>query len=141
MVQLPLYAMAVQQLLEGDELVGMFDMGYWSLRDEGFKPLKFERWEDDQAMLVAHVLGLVDQLRRGIFVVQSRTPGCEKYCEYRDVCRVRQVRSTEKNYTLNFPELSARAGRAPRKGAGRPGSAGAEPDRESGPDSRRGPVS
>ncbi len=107
MVQLPLYAMAVQQLLEGDELVGMFDMGYWSLRDDGFKPLKFERWEDDQAMLVAHVLGLVDQLRRGIFVVQSRTPGCESYCEYRGVCRVRQVRSAEKNHALNLPVLSA----------------------------------
>ena len=33
----------------------MHDMGYWSLRDEGFKPIKFERWEDDQAML-AHVM-------------------------------------------------------------------------------------
>ena len=88
----------------------MFDMGYWSLRDEGFKPLKFERWEDDQAMLVAHVLELVDQLRRGIFVVQSRTPGCESYCEYRGVCRVRQVRSAEKNHALNLPVLSARRG-------------------------------
>jgi RecB family exonuclease len=142
MVQLPLYAMAVQQLLEGDELVGMFDMGYWSLRDEGFKPLKFERWEDDQAMLVAHVLGLVDQLRRGVFVVQSRTPGCEKYCEYRGVCRLRQVRSAEKNHALNLPVLSTRAARAPRKSVDRSRSAGpgSEPDREREPglDSQRG---
>ena len=23
----------------------MHDIGYWSLRDEGFKPIAFERWE------------------------------------------------------------------------------------------------
>jgi hypothetical protein len=140
MVQLPLYAMAVQKLVCGDEVVGLFDMGYWSLRDEGFKPIAFECWEEDQAVVVAHVLALVDQLRRGVFVVQSRTPGCVNYCEYRGVCRVRQVRSAEKSHTFNLPVLKVRAGRTRGKVAARPEPAAPEPDREPGPGARRGPA-
>ena len=123
MLQLPLYAMAVEQLLFANESTGLHDIGYWSLKKDGFKSIAFESWDHDQEVLVAHVLSLVDQLRRGVFVVQSRKPGCESYCEFRGVCRVRQVRHAEKRLELSLPVLSVQSrrnrapGSAPRKAA------------------------
>jgi RecB family exonuclease len=125
MVQLPLYAMAVQRLVLADDGIGLFDLGYWSLKNEGFRPISFDSWEEDQDTLVAHVLALVDQLRRGVFVVHSRKPGCENYCEFRGVCRVRQVRAAEKRRVLSLPALSIRTGRSRRKGKDQPSLDGA----------------
>jgi RecB family exonuclease len=111
MVQLPLYAMAVQRLLFPEGQAGLFDLGYWSLRRDGFKSIAFASWEQDQVSLVEHVLAVVDRLRRGEFVVQSRNECCESYCEYRGVCRVRQVRRAGKQHDLGFASLSAQAQR------------------------------
>ena len=121
MLQLPLYAMAVERLLFQDGAAGLFDLGYWSLRKDGFKAIAFASWDQDQEALVAHVLALVDELRRGVFVVQSRTPNCESYCDYRSVCRVRQVRRAEKNLERSLPVLSVQTRR------GRKASAAAKP--------------
>jgi RecB family exonuclease len=111
MLQLPLYAMAVQRLLFQDGRTGLFDLGYWSLKNDGFKPVSFASWEEDQVTLVNHVLALVDQLRRGVFVVQSRKEGCENYCEFRGVCRVRQVRRNGKRLEQSLPVLSVQTRR------------------------------
>jgi hypothetical protein len=117
MLQLPLYAMALQRLVFPDEKYGLFDIGYWSLRKDGFKPIAFERWEEDQQALIQHVHALVDRLRRGRFVVDSRTPGCEAFCEFGGVCRIRQARAAEKSYELSLPELSIPVRRSRRKSA------------------------
>jgi ATP-dependent helicase/DNAse subunit B len=117
MLQLPLYAMAVQRLLYTEEQAGLFDLGYWSLRSEGFRSIAFSSWDQDQVALVEHVLAVADRLRRGEFVVQSRKDGCESYCEYRGVCRVRQVRRAGKRHDLELVSLSAQAPRR-RAGAG-----------------------
>jgi RecB family exonuclease len=106
MLQLPLYAMAAGRLLFDGGEAGLFDLGYWSLRDDGYRPIAFESWEGDQETLIAFVLDLVDQVRRGVFVVHSRKPGCENYCDYRGVCRLRQVRLASKKLDRNLPELS-----------------------------------
>jgi hypothetical protein len=124
MLQLPLYAMAAQRLVFADEGTSLFDMGYWSLRDEGFKPIAFESWEQDQAALVAHVFALVEQIRQGVFVVHSRTPGCENFCEYRGVCRVRQVRAAGKQHEVPLPVFSVRPRRGRKKTADRPMASG-----------------
>jgi len=117
MLQLPLYAMAAGRLLFDGAAAGLFDLGYWSLRDEGYKPIAFENWESDQETLIAFVLDLVDEVRKGIFVVHSRKPGCENYCDYRGVCRLRQVRLASKKLDRNLPDLSVRSRRG-RGGAG-----------------------
>jgi RecB family exonuclease len=122
MLQLPLYAMAAGRLLFEGAAAGLFDLGYWSLRDEGYKPIAFESWESDQETLIDFVLDLVDEVRRGVFVVHSRKPGCESYCDYRGVCRLRQVRLASKKLDRNLPELSVqsrrgRGGAGPRKPA------------------------
>jgi RecB family exonuclease len=116
MLQLPLYAMAVQRLLFHDDEAALSDLGYWSLRKTGYSPISFAAWEQDQEALVEHVLALVDRLRRGEFVVLSRKDACENYCEYRGVCRVRQVRRAGKQRALSLPVLSASS---PRRGTSR----------------------
>jgi ATP-dependent helicase/nuclease subunit B len=126
MLQLPLYAMAVERLLFANESTGLFDIGYWSLKKDGFKSIAFESWDRDQEALVAHVLALVDQLRRGVFVVQSRKPGCENYCDYRGVCRVRQVRQAEKRLERSLPLLSVQSRRGRGQGSARKAAAGAD---------------
>ena len=129
MLQLPLYAMAVEQLLFASEGTELHDIGYWSLKKDGFKSITFESWVRDQDLLVAHVLALIDRLRRGVFVVQSRKPGCENYCEYRGVCRIRQVRQAEKRLDLSLPELSVQSRRSRGSGSSSPGAtAGARSD-------------
>jgi RecB family exonuclease len=111
MLQLPLYAIAVERLLFAGATAGLFDLGYWSLRDEGYRPIAFESWESDQETLTAFVLDLVDEVRRGVFDVHSRKPGCENYCDYRGVCRLRQVRLASKKLERNLPELSVQSRR------------------------------
>jgi hypothetical protein len=116
MLQLPLYAMAVQQLLFRQAAASLSDLGYWSLRKHGFTPIEFENWEQDQQLLVAHALSLIDEIRRGVFVVQSRKAGCESYCDFRSVCRVRQVRFAEKQHSRPLPSLSVPSRRSRRAG-------------------------
>jgi RecB family exonuclease len=118
MLQLPFYAMAVQQLVFANDDAALHDIGYWGLRDEGFKRIAFENWEEDQEKLLSHVLATIDRIRGGVFVVDSRKPGCEQFCEYRGVCRVRQVRSAGKRLEQEPVELSVQSRRGRRKGAG-----------------------
>ena len=99
MLQLPLFH-GCEELLFASEGTELHDIGYWSLKKDGFKSITFESWVRHQDLLVAHVLALIDRLRRGVFVVQSRKPGCETYCKYRGVCRIRQVRQAEKRLDL-----------------------------------------
>ncbi|WP_246196623.1 PD-(D/E)XK nuclease family protein [Aquisphaera giovannonii] len=112
MLQLPLYAMAVERIVFRGEAATLADLGYWSLKSDGYRPISFEDWENDKLELIRHVLSLVDQLRGGNFVVHSRREGCESFCDYRGVCRVRQVRQAGKRYAWILPKLSAQARRA-----------------------------
>ena len=128
MLQLPLYAMAVQRLILAEEQAGLFDLGYWSLRKDGFKSIVFDNWDEDQSILEAYVLDLVDELRRGVFAVDSQDPGCESFCEYREVCRVRQVRQAGKTLERQSPTLSVKAQRARKVGGNSGKTKSAEPE-------------
>ncbi|WP_237170894.1 PD-(D/E)XK nuclease family protein [Paludisphaera borealis] len=116
MLQLPLYAMAVEKLLFESGDVGLLDVGYWGLKDKGYKPIVFQEWEEVRHTLVERVFHVIGQLRSGEFVVDPRKDGCETYCEYRGVCRIRQVRAAAKSRDVG-PTVSAEttvAGRKPR---------------------------
>jgi RecB family exonuclease len=97
MVQLHLYALAVERLLLVENLDGLLDLGYWSLKKEGYKPIKLGAdWPDERDRLEAKVLATAGRLRAGEFVVRPEKPGCEQTCDYGMVCRIGQVRHVEK---------------------------------------------
>lgn len=98
MVQLPLYAMAVERLLFGDDDgLGPPEMGYWGLKEAGYKSINFKTtWEEIKRTTLERVSETLHRLRSGAFVVAPRRDHCENYCEYRNVCRIRQVRAAGK---------------------------------------------
>ncbi len=109
-LQLPLYALAAQRLLLADLGALPIDAGYWALKKKGYRAvvhmakldkaenLNFlDTWEPFAQSLEAFVVALVSRLRAGALpVAPSKTSDCENYCDYRTVCRIRQVRSTGK---------------------------------------------
>ncbi len=109
-LQLPLYALAVLDLLLADRDAVPWAAAYWYLRDEGIKPRqalrmyrkvdgRFEldsKWEEMRAGLAGTVSALVGGIRQGSFAVCSADDRCTGYCPFSTVCRVNQVRSLEK---------------------------------------------
>ncbi len=117
LLQLPLYAMAVEQIILADELVQLRDVGYWALRTDGYRPIVFDEWTAVQQALESYIAELVSRLRRGVFVVDSQVDGCEGFCDSRAICRVRQARQAAKRADRAVaPELAV--GRAIRKRRG-----------------------
>lgn len=111
-LQLPLYALAVAELLLADQQAVPWQAGYWYVRDDGFKPrqaLQMHRpgdgglvpspeWEQIRATLAETVAALVAGIRGGQFPVCSADERCTGYCPYSTVCRINQVRSLEKTW-------------------------------------------
>lgn len=98
MLQLPLYAMAVERLLFGGEsALGPPDVGYWGLGKDGYKSIALkEEWDEIKRKTAERVLEVIHRVRSGEFVVAPRREHCETYCEYRSICRVRQIRAAGK---------------------------------------------
>src|SRR5208337_832731 len=92
MLQLLLYAMAVEKLILSNDAAGPAGVGYWGLKKDGYKELTFPDWQQVKDELEAHVLSVIDCIRDGVFAVDSRKAGCESYCDFRSICRIRQVR-------------------------------------------------
>jgi hypothetical protein len=100
--------MAVERIILAGEGVTLHDVGYWALRKDGYKPIAFSEWPLVQAALESYVAELVDRLRSGVFVVDSQVDGCESFCDYRAICRVRQARLAAKRHDRPAPpELAA----------------------------------
>jgi len=111
-LQLPLYSMAVAELLLARREAVPWQAGYWYVRDDGFKPrqaLKMHRrdgdalvpeadWQQIRPLLADTVAALVEGIRRGEFPVCSRDEHCTGFCPYSTVCRINQVRSLEKRW-------------------------------------------
>ena len=95
-LQLPLYTLAVERMNLFDDGALPRDVGYWTLRESGFKSVKLDDWEAFRNGLERFVLELVAGLRRGDFPVQPRQDPCETYCDYRAICRIAQVRAAGK---------------------------------------------
>jgi RecB family exonuclease len=96
MVQLPLYAMAVERLALAGEGAGLLDVGYWDLREKGFSAIDLKDWDAARARLEDAVLGVVGRLREGRFEVNPRRDDCQGTCDYANVCRIGQVRAVRK---------------------------------------------
>jgi len=110
MLQLPVYAMAVADLLLKDRGAVPWQAGYWSVRDKGFssraalqmhKPagdtlVSQPEWEEIRSTLPKTVVALVRGIRGGRFPVCSADENCTGYCPFSTVCRINQVRSLEK---------------------------------------------
>ena len=87
-----------------DEAAAPAGVGYWSLRKEGYKEIELPDWPTLKDLIVAHILGVVDRIREGRFEVDSRKSTCETYCEFRSICRIRQVRlaGKQREHETNF---------------------------------------
>ena len=125
-LQLPLYAMAVERAL-ADENARPVDAGYWALRGKGYKPL-FSQEVDRAGPESRHqeTPGHPSRSGRRLRAGSGRPPptrdvpgppapdvaDCERTCDYRTVCRLRQVRFTRKPWpeapTMDDPSPGAR---------------------------------
>jgi ATP-dependent helicase/DNAse subunit B len=113
-IQLPLYAMAVAELLLADEHAAPLSAGYWSIRGKGFGlglrsggPLAIGEIRDGRVQLSSHwtelretLLGrigeIVTGIRHGWFPVVSGDEHCTAFCPLSTGCRIAHVRSLEK---------------------------------------------
>jgi hypothetical protein len=110
-LQLPLYAMAAEDLLLADEGAVPWQVGYWFLQERGFKPAQkpmyacegdrlepTDEWRALRPAVVAMVEELVAEIRGGRFRVASADEHCTRFCPFHTVCRIGQVRSLEKTW-------------------------------------------
>ncbi|HTQ39786.1 MAG TPA: PD-(D/E)XK nuclease family protein [Pirellulales bacterium] len=109
-LQLPLYALAVQDLLLVDRRAVPWRVGYWYLREKGFEshglPQLFEpcqtglretaHWQSLRGEILARVVSLVHGIRGGAFPVFSADEECTNRCQFSTVCRVHQIRALGK---------------------------------------------
>jgi ATP-dependent helicase/DNAse subunit B len=112
MLQLPLYAMAVEDLLLAGQRAVPWHAGYWHIRDTGFelkRGVSFhergeggirrtELWRELRERLKEHVGKLVAGVRQGEFPMHCEDKKCTGRCAYKTVCRVHAVRSLEKKW-------------------------------------------
>ncbi len=131
-LQLPLYAMAVALAFPKEEQAEPLDAGYWALRDKGYRPLvQMAKIKDgelvvrsrpktpsnpDPDRIVRFVKDLVDRLRRGMFPIHPALDDCERHCDYRNLCRLHQVKQAGKTWpdapSMQAPEASENDGEA-----------------------------
>ena len=96
MVQLPIYALAVERLAFVDSDAKLLDVGYWDLRDKGYKTIRFDDWAEVRVRLEEVLLDVVKQLRSGHFEINPRKTDCTRVCDFKSVCRIGQVRQANK---------------------------------------------
>jgi ATP-dependent helicase/DNAse subunit B len=110
LMQLDIYALAVQELLFADREAQPMSAGYWFVRNDGFKgmvpptsknkPLAdatFD-WQQRREELVRIIFRLVGGIRQGQFPVFNPDEHCTRNCDYRQACRINQIRSLEKQW-------------------------------------------
>jgi len=111
-LQLPLYAMASEDLLLADEGVVGLEAGYWEVREKGFRSqqsLKMATrhegrleaqpdWLSLRREVTETVGVLVEGIRGGQFPVCSTDERCTRFCPFSTICRVNQIRSLEKRW-------------------------------------------
>jgi hypothetical protein len=111
-LQLPIYALAVAELLLADRDPVPWQAGYWRLKAGGYKQraaLKMyepagdkvalvAEWEACRDQLAAKVAAIVGGMRRGEFPVFSPSRDCTRNCHLKTLCRIQQVRSLEKTW-------------------------------------------
>ncbi len=122
-LQLPLYALAVEQLFFPDGAAEPAMAAYWFVKETGCQPkatLRFDGdrsadeapsskgavavdWAELRQQTIDQVFARVQGVRQGQFPIVSADDKCTSLCEYRTVCRVNHVRALDKPW--QFPEL------------------------------------
>ncbi|WZO99453.1 PD-(D/E)XK nuclease family protein [Isosphaeraceae bacterium EP7] len=106
MLQLPLYALAVQKLALDGRSADLLDVGYWGLSGVGYRSFvpKGSNWDEFLGRVERFVLAQVGMLRDGGFAVSPRKGDCHQHCDFSLACRIRQARSVGKDRS-GFPEI------------------------------------
>jgi CRISPR/Cas system-associated exonuclease Cas4 (RecB family) len=116
-LQLPLYALALEQLLLADRSAIPWRASYWLVKEKGVghrAKLDFhelidgrieptEVWQSVREQLLEIVAGLVKGIRGGNFPVYCADEACTSRCEFHTVCRIGQIRSLEKVWQIGGP--------------------------------------
>jgi len=115
-LQLPLYAMAVAELLLAEQEAVGLSAGYWSIRGKGFGagarsggPLSLSEiekgvlreapaWPELKGALIQRIGEIVAGIRQGWFPVFNEDKDCGQYCPLNTGCRIAHVRSLEKRW-------------------------------------------
>jgi ATP-dependent helicase/DNAse subunit B len=111
-LQLPLYAMAAQEVLLADREAVPWQAGYWLLQQKGFTTNRSlvmwgcrggrlepeAAWEELRKRVAKTVAALAARIRQGQFPVHSADQHCTRFCPFRTICRIGQVRSLEKKW-------------------------------------------
>ncbi|HEX4149722.1 MAG TPA: PD-(D/E)XK nuclease family protein, partial [Pirellulales bacterium] len=109
-LQLPLYALAVQDLLLASQHAVPWHAGYWFVSEKGYRQMldlyepadghwqPTDTWGDLRPRLLARVAELIHGIRGGEFPVACRDEQCTSRCEFHTVCRIHQVRALEKTW-------------------------------------------
>jgi ATP-dependent helicase/DNAse subunit B len=108
-LQLPLYALAAEELLLADQQAEALAAGYWSIQGKGFEKgalemrraeghalSSSEQWQQLRPQILATVGQLVAGIRGGDFPVVNEDQECTRWCPQSTICRVAQIRSLEK---------------------------------------------
>ena len=111
-LQLPLYAMAAEQLLLADQQAQALTVGYWNIQDKGFHNGRegllavhevdgqtlhnSPPWDELQPQLIDCIRQLVTNIRDGQFPVDNPDEDCTRWCPYCTLCRVAHIRSLAK---------------------------------------------
>ena len=115
-LQLPLYALAVAELLLAEQEAVGLSAGYWSIRGKGYGagakkggPLtlaEIERgvlreaahWPELKSALLERIREIVRGIRSGWFPVYNEDKDCTQFCPLNTGCRIAHIRSLEKRW-------------------------------------------
>jgi RecB family exonuclease len=115
-LQLALYTIAAEELILREEAALPAGAAYWNVARDGFewalparrkpgsKAAPEQWWPPIRAAIIRYVEELAAEIRLGSFPVAPRRGDCERYCEFRSVCRIRQIRPLEKSWERR-PEI------------------------------------
>jgi ATP-dependent helicase/nuclease subunit B len=115
-LQLTLYALATEEVLLRDRKARPLGLAYWLVVDGGAKlalpgdSRKALAWFDEtqswpklREVLERWIVQLVSGIRQGEFPLQPRSSDCTALCDYSQICRISQARSTVESKTWQLP--------------------------------------
>jgi ATP-dependent helicase/nuclease subunit B len=116
-LQLPLYAMAVEQVFFPGRKARPLGLAYWLVTDTGPKAVlpsrqslawlgDTKKWAEFRRQLEEWVAKAVGKIRDAKFPLAPRSDICTETCSFGQVCRIAQSRNTGKIWELNLPKTS-----------------------------------
>lgn len=126
-LQLPLYALAAEDLLMREQQGLAWEAGYWRVQGDGFgksqkngkhktqlklresvdgRPTITAEWENAKAILLERIGGLIRGIRQAEFPVYNADEHCTQFCDLSTICRIGQIRSLDKKWPP-LPEVDS----------------------------------